>query len=67
MAAKGNIPSGFAGIQPLAGLEPLALGIDQRDQCYLGTEYLPGQAGQAVEALLGRRIQNSSLTQCFQT
>ena len=50
----------------MARLEPLTLGIDERDERDRHVERHCGQPGKAVEPRFGRRIENLQLSERFQ-
>ena len=56
MRTERQLSRRFTGVQPLPTLEPLTLGIDQRDQRNRGFADLRRQCRDVVEHGLGRRI-----------
>ena len=53
VSAEGDVARGFAGIEPGARLEPLAVAVDQRDQGDRHVQQTRGGAGDAVERFFG--------------
>ncbi len=49
MGAEGELAVGLAQVQAIAGLEPLPVAVDERDQRDGDAEEVGGQIGQAVE------------------
>ena len=64
VAAEGDVAWGLGGREALAGLEPLAVCIDQADQRHRDAELLLGLAHDAVEALLGWCVEDPQRAQC---
>ncbi len=66
MPAERDLPLGFRRGQANAGLEPLAVGVDQADQRNGYAEQAPRQPGQAVEAFFRRGIEDIQRAQRMQ-
>ncbi len=66
VSAEGDIAGCLPGFQAKAGLEPLAVFVDQGDQGDGDLERPPGDAGDPVKAFLGLGIQQFERTQCLQ-
>ena len=63
MRAEGLLAGRLGCVQAHAGLEPLAVGVDQADQRDGDAELLGGELDDAIEAFLGRRVQDEQLSQ----
>jgi hypothetical protein len=66
VSAEGGITTGFRRLETDPGFEPLTIGINQTDQ---GDRCMADECGQrrdVVIGLLGCRIENSLLSECFQ-
>ena len=57
MSAKGNVASGRIELQPALRLEPLAVGVDQRNVGDGNVVDAGRQSHDSIEALFGRRVQ----------
>jgi hypothetical protein len=57
MAAKGDFAAGLGRVEPLSGLEPLTIGVHKAHQCDRDVEQLACETRDAVETLLGLRVQ----------
>ena len=66
VAAERRFAVGLADVQADARLEPLAPGVDQAHQHDGHVELLGGEARHAVEALLGRGVEDQHLAQGVQ-
>ena len=66
VATEGNIPGGFADIQALPGLEPLAIGVDQGHQRNLHPKQLLRETRQPVETPFSGGVQQATHPQGMQ-
>jgi len=63
VAAKRDGPIGLRDFQPLARLDPLAFGVDQRDQRDRHIEQGLRQPGEAIEAIFGGGVEHPQRAQ----
>ena len=67
VGTKGNVPTGFAHIQPATGLEPLPFLVDQGHQDNREIKQIRHQVGIAVKTLVGGGIQQTQVVQLVQS